>query len=221
MSNVPVSSQRQTAIENSFAFKARQLVLGVSLNAYQNTPSGLVGEIQTINESLQKIRQQCDDAVSAVVEAVNVCSGGDVLNIETTIEAVKIQKLPLIRIIAEWYAAATDIAKRHIEALSPIPARLSGEAEKVVAKVKEELEGIGSGLMSMSANAEHATDTAERQFDFIARHNLKARAAITLAQQAKTEYEAAVEKSDQIASKLEAVTKLGRTIATAAVANAV
>ena len=211
----------ERAIENSFPAKVNRVIHGPALSVYQNTPGELAAELNTHMGERAKLCTQCHEVLGKVREGVQLASGDLHDNLDCVLDVLKVKKLPLVKSVVQWYVGAKDLAERHVEALRPVPEKLNSDAEQVVASIKTELEKMGSGLASMIGYSPEDPTTAARQFEFVARNNLRARVVIAKAEDAKTEYEAAVNVVKQIDTRLNDARKLLQTIAVESVVSAV
>ena len=118
----------------------------------------------------------------------------DYSSVFVAIENLQIDKAGLSTKAVQAWSKAVTLGEQIVEELRLLPAELDRKAEAVVAAVKQDLTKIGSGLEAQPA-FNHNGPAAEQQLDFQARRqNLRSRAALAAAQNARVQLTAAVER---------------------------
>ena len=179
--------------------RMRQMAAHCRIPERDGLSEELQGQNRAHNDAVAEFVERCnaseEDLRQAIERAGDSDEIGDVL---TLCENVRTDGPYLGQEMVRLFTRKVELARAAIDELRQIPKQLEADAEKIVAKVKSDLEKIGSGVAAqpaMSTGSTHLT-IAERQFDTLARTvNTRSRAALLAVKVAHAEVQAAYETS--------------------------
>ncbi len=215
-------AERETALRSSFPAKARELLLHVEASAAEGNSKEFAADCAAHNEAVGKLLADVDATVDALREVlVGIATSDDPSAIFAAIEEFRVDKPALLQRIVKAWNNKVELQQRKEAELHGLPEKLEAKAKETVERVKAQLTEIGSGIEATTAYhvMGHAESAGQRQFDFFARQNVHAAAAIAAAKDAHQASVHAIQEIYRAQDGARAAIQALRNYAAAAVAN--
>jgi hypothetical protein len=183
---------REKFMSSSFPMQLTTLIAGVVISPPECCSSKLRKACDENAAELTGISDQLAKAIEELSTAIDTADASDDWSsVAAAAENLKLDKAQLAQRAVRACSVAVELAEQAVEELKAIPGKLEAEAEQTVATVKQELTAIGCGLEAMPAFGLNAP-ASERQFEHLARfQNLRSKAAIAKAEDARARHKAA------------------------------